>query len=153
MPIMHSGDLLILQTELNTDPNTVGYAAMSPGDVADYLNAPIPTGGKLTIPIELRIIGEYLSQAGKLKGIIEDASIAASTLRFMLQSAHIVTLNPDHPGVAQLFVSLRNSGLISQANLDAIQTIAQIDELGPSRTSIIGLGEIYPENVEQARDL
>lgn len=156
MPTMDPTQLAILTAELTDDPEGIGYSGMGDGDAAGAVNAPRDTA-TLKLPIPVATVLTWMDEHGKTKTIDNNLigpSPADEAKRYQLVTSnpHRLTLDPENAYVAEGFTDLRDVGLLTNDELAEILALAEEVNTGPSRADALGLGVVFPENVEQARE-
>lgn len=153
MPVMKPADLAILQTELTSDPEGIGYSAMGELTAANAMNA--ASAPVQRQPVPLPDILTWLIENDKYSAILNSAISAThtSTQRFqrVAGNPNIPALDPDDADAAKLFTDLRDDGYLTTPDLVTIKALAESVNTGPSRAESLGLVWVYPENIEQAR--
>ena len=148
-------DYVLLNSEIETDPESVGYSTMSDAEIAASLSAAV-IRIRQRVPIErlqatAMETGVYsaLKMAIKMPETPPQLAVLCETA-LDLVSARFADIDLDNPAAAQMFGTLRQYGVISTqqaAAIDALATRATI-----SRAEQIGLGAaVSIEDIERSR--
>ena len=148
-------DYVLLNREIETDPESVGYSTMSDAEIAASLSAAV-IRIRQRVPIErLQAVametGVYsaLKMAIKMPETPPQLAVLCETA-LDLVSARFPDIDLDNPAAAQMFGALRQYGVIST------QQATEIDALGRQRTisraEQIGLGAVVSvDDIERSR--
>ena len=148
-------DYVRLNSEIETDPESVGYSTMSDAEIAASLSAAV-IRIRQRVPIErLQATAMETGVYAALKMAIKRPETPPSLVGLCEMaldsvSARFHDIDLDNPAAAQMFGTLRQYGVIStqQAeDIDALATRATI-----SRAEQIGLGAIVTvDDIERSR--
>ena len=141
-----------LKTELVTDPESMGYAALSDADAAGAINL---ANRDYTVPLDSRTALEWAMRTGRLADI-ETASTTTGTpaiqaiaigVQHLLSRAdtEIDMDNPDHVAMVDGLVA---GGVIDAGNKAELVTMSTSQR---SRADELSLGQVRVGHVEKAR--
>jgi len=143
--------LAALKTEIQTDPQGLGYAACfpaQPGHAADLINAPTQT---MVRPISSAIAMTWAA-AGPYAAIVDASNNAASPCRASCL-AILAAFNSGQgidlavPALASIIASWVSAGIITQAQSNALTAIAT---QSASRAQVLGFNPVLESDIDAA---
>ena len=148
-------DYVLLNSEIETDPESVGYSTMSDAQIAASLSA-------ATIRVRQRVPIERLQATAMETGVYSALKMAIKMpetppqlgvlceTALDLVSARFADIDLDNPGAAQMFAALQQYGVISTQQAAAIDSLATARVV--SRAEQIGLGPVVTvADIERSR--
>jgi len=144
-------DIAKLKTELVTDPESMGYAALSDADAAGAINL---ANRDYTVPLNSRTSLSWAMRTGRLADI-ETATTAGTPaiqaialgVKHLLgrSDTEIDMSDPDHVAMIDGLVA---GGVLDAANKAELVTMATSQR---SRADELGLGQVRVGHVQEAR--
>lgn len=148
-------DYVLLNSEIETDPESVGYSTMTDAEISASLSAPTILVRQL---VEIGVLRDSALRMGVYTAILaaqknpqlpgELWAVCETVLS--LVSIGVESVNMDDPTSAMMFGALRQGGIISPTQAEAIDALATRATI--SRAEQIGLGAIVTvDDIERSR--